>query len=273
MEYLETVIDFDSFDGVHLQGTFCHSKQSARKGMIVLLVHGVQTDRHETGFYSRMAYRFAEAGLDSFRFDWRCHGVDSERPISTLTLTSVRNDITAAYDAASMVRGMRCPAVIVAASFSGGVAVRWAFRHTAAASVVLLNPVLDYLDEYIIGPQKGDASSLNKGSIDELEALGTVTSQRKGFGRPAINEFRDYEVIPKQNIPHWIFHGDKDTGVDIKTSRIFSRIYENIELCEIAGAEHGFVEPGDWRMETAETLRRHADLYEVILEKLERSVS
>ena len=84
---------FRSRDGVLLSGTL--TRPASARGL-VLLIHGVHGDREEHGFYGDISEELLKHGLASFRFDWRCHGVDAARPIQELSLAGILNDIDAA---------------------------------------------------------------------------------------------------------------------------------------------------------------------------------
>src|SRR5262249_37930400 len=108
-----------------------------------VLVHGGGVTRDEGGFFTRMAAALADAGIASLRFDMRAHG-ESEGDQRDLTLAGVVNDIRAATDHARATLG-RGPVHLLGTSFGGGVSAFFAATYPdAVATLVLMNPLLDY---------------------------------------------------------------------------------------------------------------------------------
>lgn len=245
---------FTSFDGVELEGTL-EVPEGGAFDQILVMVSGINVTREEyLGFYTKLAGRLRENGIASFRFDWRCHGFDSDRPLSDLTLAGLYNDIDAAVRIAGESINQKAMISLLAQSFSGGVTSTWCARNeNDIDKCILFAPILDYIHEYIKGPEEGGRAGDNNGNYDglsekaagELTKANSLTSWGKPFGRPIINEFKAFDVLlPNKNI--WIIHGDEDAGVDIAIPR--SRVIEGPEesmLIEVPGADHGFAEPGD----------------------------
>ena len=80
----------------------------------------------------------------SLRFDLRGHGA-SQGKYNEITLAAVINDIDSAVNEFQKHVPSHIPLIIIAASFSGGLASYWAFENSNKIhSIVLLNPVLNY---------------------------------------------------------------------------------------------------------------------------------
>ncbi|GAA1400168.1 hypothetical protein GCM10009613_56780 [Pseudonocardia kongjuensis] len=129
---------FRSLDGTRLVGDLV-APPGARRG--VVLVHGGGVDRHEAGFFDRLADGLGEAGVASLRFDLRGHGESDGRP-EELTLAGAGNDVSAAAD--ELAGRLPVDRVgVVGASFSGGVCAVFAARRPDRVDrLVLLNPLL-----------------------------------------------------------------------------------------------------------------------------------
>ncbi|MBF0176965.1 MAG: alpha/beta hydrolase [Magnetococcales bacterium] len=265
---------FTSFDGVELEGTL-EIPQGGVFDQLLVMVPGINVTRDEyLGFYTRLASQLRENSIASFRFDWRCHGFDSSRPLSELTLAGLYNDIDAAVRIASESINKISKISVLAQSFSGGVASTWCSRNESMIDkCVLFAPILDYIHEYIKGSDEGGRAGESKGNYDglsdnaivELTQKNTLVSWGKPFGRPIINEFKAFEtLLPTKNI--WIFHGDKDAGVDITISR--NRVkgdHNEAKLIEIPGADHGFAQPGDANFKEEKTKFFQASVFEELI--------
>jgi pimeloyl-ACP methyl ester carboxylesterase len=259
----EKLVTFRSFDGVSLEGTYCAPSDPPTS--VVLLVHGIDSDRNEWGFYARMAAVLAEAGIASFRFDWRCYGVDRSRPISQLTLAGIANDIEAAADVLLEVSRSESLSVI-AASFGGGISTAWS-RHTGCnvKSLILLAPVLDYAHDYLeyegLGSQH---EGVSESASDQLDSDEYLTTSGRQFSRQLISEFPYFSASPPPPYTTLIIHGTEDTGVPYKNSVNYVGRYPQVRLIDFPGTEHGFAAPGDNDLDWPETLQNHQRVYKWI---------
>src|SRR5690242_21923875 len=96
---METKHRFRSYDGTQLEGTL--ARPSCPEGRpLALLVHGITSSRNEYGLFSGLAAHLLQKDILSFRFDYRCHGVN-QQPMEALTLSGIVNDIEAAATCAS----------------------------------------------------------------------------------------------------------------------------------------------------------------------------
>lgn len=240
---MERTLSFCSFDGIQLDGDLQLPRSTPVRGLAVL-IHGIHAYRDERGFHVKLANALATVGYASFRTDWRCHGRDRQRPLEELTLAGAYNDIDAAIAIARSTVDRDIPLVLVAASFTGGLTAAWS-RHNpnGIQAVILFNPVLDYVDEYLLKDGYGDHTRLTAVSVRELETTGAVVSQRKPLTRAMVNELRLLSSTPHPQLPYWIIHGDRDTEVDIKTSKAMAEASDNVRLLVFPGAGHGFNAP------------------------------
>ena len=84
---METTLQFRSFDGSSLEGTY--TSGATGNNDIAILIHGITSSRDEFGLFSGLSVHLAEKGIPSFRFDYRCHGA-SKLPMETMTLAGDR---------------------------------------------------------------------------------------------------------------------------------------------------------------------------------------
>ena len=141
---------FKSFDGVELEGTL-EVPEGGAFDHLVVMSPGIQVDRNEyLNFYGRLAKYFSDNSVASFRFDWRCHGIDQPRPLTELTLAGLYNDIDNAVGTATKSINRKAKLSLLAQSFSGGVAATWASRNEGVLNhTILLAPILNYIHEYL----------------------------------------------------------------------------------------------------------------------------
>lgn len=248
---LERTIRFGSLDGTELEGTLS-APDGGRFGKLAVLTPGIDVDREEEGFYTDLAHYLAGKGIASFRFDWRCHGHDRDRPLGELTLAGLYNDIDAAIGAAVTSVNQFVETTLVAASFSGGAAANWVRRHQdQVAQLVLLAPILDYVHEYVVRPELGTGSGLSSSGLQQLAEAGAISSWGKSFSQQIVNEFYALEIdIPSGT---FIIHGGADEGVDIEIPMRFVTNHKESQLVIIEGADHGFCAPGDDALESSVT--------------------
>lgn len=262
---MEKEITFQSFDGLSLEATVSIPNKS-EDSVSVLLVHGIQTNRDEYGFYSNLSKFLFDSGIASFRFDHRANERYLDKALNLLTLSGVINDISQALEVFKPITKSKKMAII-GASFGGGLSLYYAncsshfFRHC-----ILLAPVLEYRVDYLQDENLlNDLGTLNFKGVGQLEKDNYLISSGRPFSRSIINELGHFDA-PKNNvIPTTIIHGTKDSAVKIEYSRRFANIAKNTSLIEIDGVEHGFALPGDEDLVHPQTLENHQNVYQKIL--------
>lgn len=264
----EVVDQFLSFDRVELEGTYLEPNDGARAA--ILLVHGIDADRDDWGFASHCATALAGAGIASFRFDWRCFGVDASRPLTELTLAGLQNDIDAAF--LRLCHLSEIPAqqrYLGATSFGGGVALKWASsRPGELRGVFLFAPVLEYTGDYLTSQDLATVSGLTERTADKLNRDGFIETWNRPFSKQLVNEFPRVDAAPAPEVPIDIFHGDIDTGVDIASSRRFEKQVGNSRLVVLPGVEHGFAEPGDDELSSSGTIRNQRTVFDEVIRRI-----
>lgn len=249
--------EFRSLDGLRLAGTLV--VPDANSSAPAVLVHGGGVTRDEGGFFTRIAAALAEAGIASLRFDMRAHG-KSEGDQRDLTLAGVVNDIRAATDHAHATLGPG-PIHLLGTSFGGGVSAFFAAAYPdAVATLVLMNPLLDYKRRIIDEKPYWDHDYINDEMGRELLRDGFVAhSPTFSLGRPLLNEvfyFRPQQVLQDIRAATLVVHGTRDTFISVDSSRRYVRdIRAESHLLEIEGAQHGFAvhdDPGYVQPQTQE---------------------
>jgi pimeloyl-ACP methyl ester carboxylesterase len=261
---VETLHRFRSYDGTELEGTLSVGDRS--RDSIVLLVHGITSSRDEFGLFSGFAEYLARRGTSSFRFDYRCHGIN-EQPMEFLTLSGIVNDIEAAA-ACALARVGALRIHVVGMSFGGGLSAFWAATtKNTVSSVVMLAPVIDYEEDIV-----GQHGLLFEGKLDErcwrmLQGRGFIETDGIRYGSALLNEVRyisGVEGIKRLNSASLIVHGDADTIVPYASSERFVTLNPNCRLLNIPGTEHGFGVGDDDDLSSPETKARHQEVFGLV---------
>ncbi|MGH3528798.1 MAG: alpha/beta hydrolase [Pseudonocardiaceae bacterium] len=227
-------------DGLHLVGALVLPDGA---GQAAVLVHGGGVTREEGGFFARLATGLADAGIASLRFDLRGHG-DSEGRQEDLTIAGVLADIRAATTLARSDVGVDRVALL-GTSFSGGICGYYAAQHPAElASLVMLNPLLDYRKRFIDDkPYWHDGCISEKAGRELLNHGYLAHSPTFKLGRSLLNEvfyLRPHSALGEIQAPTLIVHGTKDTFIPVESSRwAVQRLTAEHRLIEVEGAQHG----------------------------------
>ena len=261
---METHHDFRSYDGTVLEGTLV--KGEGTKDGVVLLVHGISSSRDELGLFSGLAAHLMGEGMSSFRFDYRCHGVN-DQPMESLTLSGVVNDIEAAARCAMGQTGTS-KVHVVGMSFGGGLSAYWAATTTlSVSSVVMLAPVIDYEEDIL-----GQHGMLLDGVLvypawQLLQEQHFLEADGFRYGAALLNELRyinGIEGLRRLGLDSLIIHGDADTVVPYASSKRFVSLSPNCRLINITGTDHGFGVGDDEDLSSPETKAKHREVYRII---------
>jgi uncharacterized protein len=233
-------------DGLYLVGALVLPDGAGR---VAVLVHGGGVTREEGGFFARLAAGLADVGIASLRFDLRGHG-ESEGRQEDLTIAGILADIRAATGFARSQVGVDRVALI-GTSFSGGICGYYAAQHPAElASLVMLNPLLDYRKRFIDDKPYWHNGQISEEAGRELLNRGYLAhSPTFKLGRSLLNEIfylEPHTVLSGIQAPTLIVHGTQDTFIPVESSRwAVQRLTAEHRLMEIKGAQHGFAVHND----------------------------
>lgn len=257
---------FTSYDGTPLEGTL--QLGDAGAGSVVLMAHGITSSRDEFGLFSGLAERLAVDGVPSFRFDYRCHGVN-KRSMTGLTLAGVVNDIEAAARAAS--EATECSQMhIVGMSFGGGLSAHWASTtRRAVSSVVMFAPVLDYEEDTLGQYRLLSNGAMTASAARTLNRTGSLKAGGIRYGAALLNElphFSGVMAVSRLTCPCLIMHGDADSIVPFSSSECVAKENSGCRLINIAGTDHGFGVEGDEDLSSPDTKQKHREVFDVVAE-------
>lgn len=246
---------YQSLDGFKLVATLLEPVSNSHPEAVVILVHGITGDRDEGGFYKDIAEALADQGLRSLRFDLRSHG-ESEGSMEDLTLYGGVSDIAATCQwIERRIDDLRSIA-LVAASFGGGLAALYASRNPVWR-LVLLNPNLDYAENWLQGTRNWTGNSLTLQASQQLRNQGWIFRGEFRLSRPMVNEVahvRPADLMPKISAPTLTIHGTDDGMVSFNTARDNYKTTGYSKFIPIKGADHGFMVPGDEGLENPQTV-------------------
>lgn len=231
-------IGFASRDSLKLHGTLTSPAGSAEG--LMLMVHGITSDRSEWGIFDMLADEVAKEGIASLRFDFRGHG-HSSLDEQMITLAGIMSDITAAWqELEGAVGSGDVRRYIVGSSFGGGLAYAAASRDGRFDRAFMIAPVFDYLADldHCAPKWRSDLKRKDHFKYNDLT-----------LGRALANEAFYLDPLAGPVVPTTIFHGTKDTDVVIDLSRAVAARHPGIELVEVKGAGHVMNVPEDYDLE------------------------
>lgn len=231
-------VKFASRDSLKLHGTLTLPANGVSG--LMLMVHGITSDRAEWGIFDMLAKEVAEEGIASLRFDFRGHG-QSALDEHLITLSGILSDITSAsQELERSVGSSDVRRYIVGSSFGGGLAYAAAARDGRFDRAFLIAPVFDYLADidHCAPKWRHDLKRKDHFKYNDL-----------ALGRALANEALYFDPLAGPSVPATIFHGTKDTDVVIDLSRAVAARHPAIELVEVKGAGHVMNVPEDYDFE------------------------
>lgn len=261
---MDSNVNFVSFDGTSLNGSY--RKVPNQADTVAILVHGINSSRDELGLFSGLADSLDGVGIPTFRFDYRCHGVNN-KPIESLTLSGVVNDIEAAARAALEQSGAS-KVHVVGMSFGGGLAAFWAsWTDLKVISVVMMAPVIDYMED-VLGQHGAIVNGkLDAKSAESLVKNGYLEMDYIRYGGALLNELpfiSGIAGIQRLKCPSLIIHGDADSIVPYSSSEKFSKLRDDCRMVNIPGTDHGFGVEGDEDLSFPETKEKHRNVFRIV---------
>lgn len=271
----EESINFKSFDGYKLEGTFL---KATNEKAALLFVHGITSSRDELGFHSEYAKFLGEKGITSLRFDYRYHGGtnDGNSNLENLTLCGIVNDIEAAFESLKKNVSPKTESYfLVGTSFGGGLSAFWVdSKNRSEIKKVFLNaPVINYENDVLERNSLVGKGCLSEKAQKQLKKKGFVNSSDIHFGRGLINELKYVNGINAlQNLGSKvvIFHGGDDEDVPLSSSKKYKSSATQLDIIPKVG--HGFGVEDDEDLDFPETKEIHRSIYEKVMQIIESTL-
>jgi alpha/beta superfamily hydrolase len=214
---------------------------------LVIMSHGITTNRDEDGIYTIFANYIVSHGIDSIRFDFRGHG-ESAMDSHNVTISGEILDLMAVVRWARQQKYTQL--FHLATSFGASITLlsikRFSFDDFAA--IVFWNPVINYDNTFINPIVEWGHEFFNQKMVDEL-------AYREGTPIPETNfvigpkmtmellHFDPQDTIWPANLPLLIIHGNNDTCVPYIDALNYSQNnIKSVKLHTIFGVDHGFDE-------------------------------
>jgi pimeloyl-ACP methyl ester carboxylesterase len=219
-----------------------HLKSSS--DCLVILSHGISTDKNEEGIYSDFA-RFLSPAFDSLRFDFRGHG-ESDVPSIECTVMGEVLDLMAVLRWARSLKYVHL--LHLATSFGASVTLlaMSKFQPIGLRAIAFWNPVISYKHTFIEPTVSWARAFFNHADLKEL-----------AYRRHTLITDTEFEIGPKmameliyldpaatawpRSLPLLVVHGENDSVVPYKDSAEYARRSGDcVELSPIPGVDHGF---------------------------------
>lgn len=233
-------VRYRSTDGIMLDAI---AEESYTPRAVVLMLHGINSDKDEEGLFRRLSKILANEGYDSFRFDFRAHG-NSEGKQKFVTIAGETEDYCTSL--VKVQEKWSLPVIVVSASF-GAVSFLNSYtnyRNDSVQGVVLLNPVLDLQSTFLNSEFPPFKEAFSQESFNEIKKKGYVKLDEKlkickDFFEE-IQTMKPYENLRKIKKPVLLIHGDHDSCVPVELSIKYMSKIEKCEFVTIKNANHGF---------------------------------
>jgi pimeloyl-ACP methyl ester carboxylesterase len=214
---------------------------------LVVLSHGIFVTRSENGRFDRLSELLRENGYASLRFDLAGHGESEVAPIDT-TVARMAQELT---DVCHWAAARFGTVHLVASSFSGALAalsysdLEPAIRR---GQLVLLNPVLDFVDSFI-QPAKDEMAEIFSASAQQQAKRTGWFSPQPHFkmSRTMLFELEHMDVPDAYRAidrSHLVIHGDADELISFDTTSRLANENMHAEFVRIPGAVHAFTQSG-----------------------------
>lgn len=233
-----------SGDGHCIVGIFEEAKDS--KG-IVILSHGITSEKNEAGLYSELAETLKQFGYSSYRFDYRGHGDSS---ISSKEIT-ISGEVLDLYAVLKEFDKLEKDIYLISASFAASITLKLfeSYYPKNLKKVAFLNPVTSYKNTFTSSntpwartffPQDGMASALEVSPIK-------VGSKNFEIGPQMIVEFYSTKIedsVWPSDLNLKLYHGYDDSIVSVEDTIAFSKRMSSalLEKTLYPNAGHGLEE-------------------------------
>lgn len=212
---------------------------------LVILAHGIATEKNEAGIFSKFAERTLDDSFDSIRFDFRGHGQSSIRSVEA-TITGEVLDLMTVITWSKSQRYEKVH--VVAASFGASITLlaSMAFDLSMIRSFVFWNPVINYRNTFIQSTVEWGREFFDHESINELarRPYTRIPETKFKIGPRMTVEFllmHPENAAYNMKAPFLVLHGERDSMVPKEDAHDFCVRAQRPEAYrEIPGVDHGF---------------------------------
>lgn len=232
-----------TIDGHNIPGIFLEADNS--KG-IVILSHGITSEKNEGGLYSDLAEELKASGYSSYRFDYRGHG-DSE--INSRDM-SVSGEVIDLYSVLKNFEGTD-NIYLISASFAASITLVLFANYVPRnlKKVIFLNPVTSYNNTFINPNTPWAKSFFPNPEVDSILKSMPIKIGSKEFniGPQLVIDLFNFKIDEMDwpdELPIKLYHGENDEIVSIHDSFGFIKRLnkEDISHKFYANAGHGLEE-------------------------------
>ncbi|MBC8489625.1 MAG: alpha/beta hydrolase [Bacteroidetes bacterium] len=229
---------------------------------LVLLAHGITTEKNEEGIYTYFAENILSPDFDSLRFDFRGHG-DSNVSSKNMRISGEILDLMAVLSWAN--KSKYKDIHLVAASFGGSIVLlaNSIFNLDYLSSVTLWSPVISYQNTFINSTVEWGKEFFNQSKTEDLAYRHYTQIPETDFliGPELTMELlllHPESTLWPINIPLMIIHGTTDTLVPYNDAIMYANNNKSVLLHSILGVDHGFDEKIDEAYQfTKEWISKH----------------
>jgi pimeloyl-ACP methyl ester carboxylesterase len=213
---------------------------------VLVLCHGLTTDRDEHGAFVELRDRALDVGLAVARFDFRAHG-ESGGNNEELSLAGERADVEAVAAMVESELGPRVPMIPLGVSFGGAAAVHLASVAESCAGLVLWYAVTDYEWNYGVDSPVAFTAMMRSAADPERDPPWSgmpVVGTSYYFPRALLEElpgdatFSNLELFGK---PVLAYFGSRDSLVGVRPLQALAARHPSVEVRIVPGAGHGFL--------------------------------
>lgn len=226
-------MNISTADGHCIVGLLSKSNNLAKSSEIVVLCHGITSEKNEGGLYSEFAQLLSDHSVDSYRFDFRGHG-DSSIPTQDI---SIAGEILDLFTVLTTFNKEYEKVSVVAASFGASILLLLFENYlpNKLHKVAFLNPVTNYESTFTstklpwassFFPQNDFVGAVNKSPIN----IGDKHFTLGGIMVADLYYYKPYLMTWPKNIPLKIYHGRSDTVVACSDSENFIKTQDNKKI-------------------------------------------
>lgn len=228
---------------------FCVLHRPLREQAVpaVLMCHGLAgTKVGKQRMFVRLATQLAEAGIASFRFDFRGHG-DSEGELQDVTLEGEVSDALKALDFLTRQPGIDTSRMgILGRSLGGAIAIMAASRTRCIKRVALWSPLFDAEDWH------------KKWQSSGREAVEQFRVEGQKLGLPFFQGLFSMDLNDPLNklshIPILHIHSEDDVMIPIDNAGRYLQKREGVEYVRLKRSGHDYVDPEEQKIALQKTV-------------------